>query len=268
MKNMKKIFLIIISITSVCATQAQYLYGTLGFVNAKQSSPSFESFFNSYNAVNTSTLSTPFPSSWPSAKGWENIYGLAMRKSDGFGAAFDLYTGYTAVTAKTMATFANGETRNLKLHHSDWPTGVGVGAGNNKFFAEVTGGATIRFSTLYSSYTFLDGTESYGTDHKLNGIYSSLRAMGTYGFMAGFNPTRNLAIVFRGTKILNPTAKPGSPYLEGYSDINEWKNDNSENFPQDMVDYLNNPDNLFNNAYIDMHGWQLSLTACFALPLF
>ena len=248
--------------------EAQYLYGNLGFVTAKQSSTSFENFFGSYNSLNASSLSVPFDATWPAAHGIENYYGLAVRKNEGFGGACDLLTGWTGTTAKSTATYKNGETRNLKLHMSDWTSLIGVGAGSNKFFVEVTGGADIRFSTLYSSYTFLDGTESYGTDHKLNGIYSSLRAMGVYGFMTGIHPIDNVAIVFKGTKILNPTSDPSSGYLSSYDDLNEWKNDNSEYFPQDMVDYVNNPDNYFNNAYIDMHGWQLSLSVCFALPLY
>ena len=264
---MKKIFYIATICFATQIANAQYLYTSLGFLKATNASTSFESFFNSYNSINSGSLSTPFPASWPAAHGMENYYGMGVRKGEGFGMCCDLITGFTGSSMKTKAIFKNNESRNLKVKFGDWTSLVGVGVGSNKFFAEVTGGASIRFSTLYSSFTYSDGTESFGSDFKLNGIYSSLRAMGVYGFMAGVYPIQNVGVQFKATKVLTPTNDPSSGYLQSYDDLTEWKNDNSEYFPQDMVDYMNNPDNLFNNAYIDMHGWQMSMSLCFALPL-
>ena len=186
-------------------------------------------------------------------------------------------TGVNRFKTSNEVEFLNGEKRKIELRVRDWSTDVSLGVGGDNFHIALNGSILLRDNKLFSSYIFKDGSESFGTEHNLNGVFSASRLCAGYGAEVGFG-IKYLQLVFRVSKIYKPFEKDGSTYLNYYSDLSEYKsnaglNGNSsypaEYMPADynqfLADQLTSESNN-NFVYINDRGWQFGLSLMFLIP--
>ncbi len=244
--------------------QAGYTYYPL-------KAPGFNTFFDTYNTYFSNLLQTPFKPSFPAATGWQWKVGFKLPKHDKkTGFYYNSATGVNHLVTHNSAVFKNGEERKLTLKCRDWTTDVALGAGGKVFYAAVTGSIVLRNNKLYCGYIYNDGTESFGTERNLNGIYGAFRIMGGYGFEVGAG-TRLIKVVGKIHKIYKPLLKNGSTYLEYYKDLSQFKGGlnnptagswPAEYFPADVSFFTQNQmdsEAQNNFVYINDYGWEYTI---------
>ncbi len=273
---MKKIISLIL-LVSICFELNAQVNFSIGKTIYPLHAPGFATFFNSYNAELASSIKTPFKADFPSANGWSIKGGYLIMRDDDAGFYYNTTSGVNLLRTKNEAFFANGESRKTVLHMNEWITDVSLGVGGNNFHIAVNGTIQLRFNKVFCSYVYHDGTESFGPEKNLNGIFSANRLMGGYGGEVGFG-IKYVQVVFKAAKIYKPFNKDGSTYLNYYSDLAGYKADaallvNSswptEYLPADyhqfVADQLTSESNN-NLIYINDYGWQFGLSLMFIIP--
>lgn len=273
---MKKITIFILFLAFNFTSKAQINF-SIGKSVYPFTAPGFQTFFQTYNASFTD-LKTPFKPDFPTAGGWSWRAGyLIGNHDDGAGVYYNSTTGVNSFKTSNEVEFNNGEKRRLVLQIRDWATDVSLGVGSDNFHIALNGTMVLHSNKLFCSYIFSDGSESFGIEHNLNGIFSASRLTGGYGAEVGLG-VKYLQLVFRISKIYKPFQKDGSTYLNYYSDLNEFKlnaslNGNStypaEYMPADytqfLADQLTSETNN-NFVYINDRGWQFGLSLMFLIP--
>lgn len=259
----KKILLLVLVLFSVQNTFAQFNL-QLGYTIYPLKAPGFQTFFYTYNQANASGVSTPFKADFPTASGWTWKIGYKIPKEEG-GVSFyyNSSSGVNHLVTHNEFVFQNGEKRKIALKCRDWTTDVALGAGGKVFYAAAVGSVTLRFNKLYSSYVFADGTESFGLEHGLNGVYDASRIMAGYGLEAGVG-TGIVKVVGKIHKIYKPFLKDGSTYLNYYNDLVQYKSGYNPTpyFPADMAVFNKDPlasSELNNFVYINDYGWEMTI---------
>jgi len=248
-------------VTAQANIQAGYTVYTL-------KAPGFDTFFKTYNEYFSKTLKTPFKTSFPSASGWTWKVGYKLPYSDDGGLYYNSSTGVNRLVTNNEVEFTNSEKRKIRLLCRDWTTDVALGAGGKFVYVAATGSVTLRFNKLYSSYVFTNGTESFGAEHNMNGVFGAQRIMGGYGLEIGAG-TELIKVVGKIHKIYKPFEKDGSTYLNYYLDLTPYKGGGglanswpTEYFPADVKYFTDNQmDSESNNnfVYINDYGWEFSI---------
>lgn len=276
MMNMKKIIFSAFFFLLFLNVEAQINF-SIGKTFYPLSAPGFQTFFSSYNAELASNIVTPFKTDFPSATGWSMKGGFLINPHEtGAGFYYNTTSGMNILKTKNEVVFTNGESRKTELHINEWNTDVSIGAGGDNFHIAINGSILLRFNKLFSSFVYHDGSESFGPEKNLNGIFSANRLMGGFGAEAGFG-IKYLQIVFKAARIYKPFEKDGSTYLGYYSDLAGYKVDagltgNSsypaEYMPADyhqfLTDQLTSESNN-NFVYINDYGWQFGLSLMFII---
>lgn len=271
----KTLLFFLVSISSTCVfAQVNFSIGKSFY---PLTAPGFETFFQTYNASFTD-LKTPFKSEFPTAGGWSWRVGYLLgQNDDGAGLFYNSTTGVNRFKTSNEVEFNNGEKRKLELLIRDWATDVSLGVGSNNFHIAINGTVLLHDNKLFCSYIFQDGSESFGIEHNLNGIFSASRLTCGYGAEVGVG-VKNLQLVFRISKIYKPLQEDGSTYLDYYSDLTEFKTNASlagnssyptEYMPADYTQFLSNQLNSETNnnfVYINDRGWQFGLSLLFLIP--
>lgn len=273
---MKKILTILLLSVFCFEAKAQFNFSIGKSVYPLQA-PGFDTFFVSYNSAFTD-LKIPFKSSFPSAGGYSWRLGYLIGKHDGdVGVFYNTTTGVNRFKTINEVEFRNGEKRKLELRIRDWSTDVSLGVGGDNFHIALNGSILLHDNKLFCSYIFSDGSESFGIEHNLNGIFQASRLTCGYGAEIGFG-VKYLQLVFRASKIYKPTEKDGSTYLNYYSDLTQFKtnaslNGNSsyptEYMPADYNQFLADQltsETINNFVYINDRGWQFGLSLMFLIP--
>lgn len=231
-----------------------------GYSFHNPNSESYQNFFKSYNAINSSTIDQPFDTTWNTMSGpsWQLTF---FTGNDGF--QYRANSGVSYLNATNQVFQLNGDSRLLRLKTSDWNVDMGIGYGSRSFYFNVNLGLNLRMSTLYSSFIFANGIESFGVDHKLNGVYTAWRLTGLLGATMGIGIGQNMQLVCRADWV--PNTQDDETYKADYSDLTDFKSDNSSYFPQDMYGYVNNQFDLFNNVYNDFSGMRYTLALQFSI---
>ncbi len=274
---MKKIISILLLIAFNFESNAQVNF-SIGKTFYPLTAPGFQTFFTTYNNELAADIKTPFKYEFPTATGWSIKGGYLLNKhDDGAGFYYNTTTGVNILKTKNEAVFTNGESRKTVLHMNEWITDVSLGVGGENFHFAINGTIQLRFNKLFCSYVYHDGSESFGPEKNLNGIFSANRLMGGFGAEAGFG-IKYLQVVFKAAKIYKPFEKDGSTYLSYYSDLAGYKADagltgNSsypaEYMPADYHSFLTDQltsESSNNFVYINDHGWQFGLSLMFIIP--
>lgn len=220
-------------------------------------SESFSNFIKTYNEINSATLKEGFGEKFKPLHGWG--WNLTYYISDGFD--FRGNTGVSYLKSVNKAEYLNGDIRKLGFSFHDWTVDCGLGGGGEGFFINFNFGMNLRMSKLYASYVFANGFESFASDHKLNGVYTAWRLTGLLGGTIGIPFSENVQLVFRADYVF--PANGDDTYKASYSDLTEFKESNDMFFPQDLYQYVNDPFDLFNNAYNDVSGIRYTLALQF-----
>ncbi len=231
--------------------------------------PGFQTFFNSYNAYNSYQEKTPFKSDFPTASGWQWRVGYKLPKDeDEVHFYYNSSTGVNHLVTHNNYEFINGEKRKLTLKCRDWTTDVALGVEGKFLYAAVVGSVVLKDNKLYSSYVFSDGTESFGLEHYLNGIFDAFRLTGGYGVEVGVG-IKDVKVVGKMHRVYKPFYKDGSTYLNYYDDLADFKTFDalSNNYPTQYfpADYKYYSDHQFesetanNFVYINDYGWEYTI---------
>ncbi len=241
--------------------------------------PGFQTFFRTYDSAFVADIKTPFKSDFPTATGWSIKGGYVINKHDdgGVGFFYNSVTGVNVLKTKNEAVFLNDESRKTELHILDWNTDVALGVGGDNFHIAIIGSFLGHFNKLFCSYVYHDGSESFGPEKTLNGIFTANRLMAGYGAEVGVG-IKYVQLVFKMQKIYKPFNKDGSTYLSFYSDLAGYKADAGSNgassyptefipanYGQFLADQLTSEINN-NIIYISDRGWQYGLSLMFIIP--
>jgi hypothetical protein len=149
-----------------------------------------QGFSDGYNKYYASSLTTPFvPMDGKFAPRLET--GLCL------GNSIDISVGYTFPTEyKMAATFQNGESREFKLVSSQTEMGFGMNIFHiGKAFFGLNMSALFVTGKMYSGYRYRNDFVSYGTEKRMNGIFSTNDTQLSGGAQVYFLARKNIAIM-------------------------------------------------------------------------
>lgn len=257
-----RLFHIALFVALAFPLKAQFISygGWLGYTAHMGKSSSTQTFFQSYNELNSDKISEGFRLQYGNMHGW-GFNGFFAVNDGGFELRGNM--GYCFLDAPANeAIFTNGEIRRMSVRSKDLNIDLGIGGGTEYFFANVNVGMLVRAGFLYSSYQYQDGTESFGSELGLNGVYHSRRLTSLLGITIG-GGSENLKVVFRGDYVLPATGE--LTYQSSYDDVKDYKRSRNWYIPADMEKYSSFEIDVFNKVYNDFGGIRLSLALQIAL---
>jgi hypothetical protein len=221
---------------------------TGGYTNSDVKWETFEKFRTSYNSALTPvSMLQPFKST-----GYN--FGAQWR----VGALF-LGLQYDRALATSSAAFHFNEERKFYFGTSLLSTEIGLIIHSKHFYIGPVAGMSYGTNRISTAYTYRDGTESYGSDKTLNGIYKANVAKGTHGLKAGVTLMKNFGIYFSGMYL----HKKGI-FEDLLDDQNTDKNlggvNNLDIIPQDYNSHLAGTFSI-NEGYVlnDNSGWRYTM---------
>lgn len=273
---MKKFNLLIILFSVLLNTTNAQINLSFGETLYSLKAPGFQTFFQTYNEENATGLQTPFKSDFPTAKGWSLRGGYIIRNHDNdAGVYYNTSIGVNHLNTKNEAIFKNNEKRKTDFQIRELATDVSLGVGGDNFHVAINGTFLARYNKLLCSYEFSDGSQSFGLDHFINGVYTASRLSAGFGAEVGFG-IKYVQVVFKAAKVYKPFLKDGSIYLNYYEDLAMLKQsyNGASSYPaeylpadyhQFVADQLTSESNN-NFVYINDRGWQFGLSLMFLIP--
>lgn len=218
---------------------------------------SFDQFAENYNTANASNLSSPLThfKMKPSLHAGTNfMWGV-----------FYSEIAYNTIHGRAKAELHNGNKRVMDMKLKDLDVALGFGYGGTSFYAYFVGVMNFGMGDKLRAWTeYPDGTESFGTENYLNGVYTDHARIGFRpGLRFGFSPSDEITLMISLDKL-----KEGGAYNYWTDDdVDSFSSVDNETIPVDWQAYINDPGNyILTNPEVVHSGWsglQLRLGICF-----
>lgn len=149
-----------------------------GYSALSAPSADFQSFMSTYNTALSYQMKNPFPPKMKLFSGYQ-LGATAM-----IGKKVVYY--FSSVTwdesrGRYQADFVNNDSRRLDFHYTDVKADVGLGFKIGPVRLSFFAGMLSRFASIKASYLYANGLQSFGPERSLNGIYTTVRAVGYWG---------------------------------------------------------------------------------------
>jgi len=208
-------------------------------------------FLETYNNYNSAGMTKAFGMKTGMASGKYMAFGMGIGGEKC--KCIVTFGKYLTTTPHLEARFAAGDGRDVWMELKDASTSTDVRFDVGRFTTGFEFDMLIRTVSIYSEYVFPDGSTSFGSEHVLNGVYTSNRLQVGTGAHIGFKIIKGVYLIGKAEYIFETDKK--HPEYHQYEDLNSFRGMSQDYLPFNMTEYYDNPSNSTGNSiFNDVHG--------------